>query len=215
MPTAIPSNSSKQLMQTATLLRRVPLALAALTLACGDSTAPRLSEAQVFDMLDAMSVVADVSELPGSPALRASLVAAPPTTANATVSVSQTVSCPNGGTASVSGTATEDEQAGTASAQVTHSFTGCAATSSEGRVWTFNGNPNILTTFSATHNATTGAFSMTVTQMGGVRFASDLGEGACQINLTVTLSGDDDSLSSSIVGSACGRTIQQSVEITP
>ncbi len=201
-------------MTIATLLRRASVALVALTLACGDSTAPKLSEAEVFDMLDAMSVVASVSEIPGSPAMRASLVATP-SLANATVSVSQTVSCPNGGTASVSGTATDNPDAGTVSAQVTHNFSGCSAPSSEGRVWTFNGSPNILTTLSASNNATTGAFSMTVTQVGGVRFASDLGEGTCQINLTMTLAGNDNSFSSSINGSACGRTIQQTVEVTP
>lgn len=200
-------------MPIATFLRRAPIALAALTLACGDSTSPRLSQEQVFDMLDAMSVVADVSDLSGTPAMRASLVAAP-TKANATVNVSQIVSCPNGGTASVSGTATDNPDAGTASAQVTHNFTACSAASTEGRVWTFNGDPNILTTMSATNNAATGAYSLTVTQVGGVRFASDLGEGSCRINLTVTLSGNATSLSSSINGSACGRSIHQTVEIT-
>jgi hypothetical protein len=201
-------------MMTARILRGASLALTALTLACGDSTAPKLSEAEVFDMLDAMSTVAAFDELPGAPAARASLRAAGSTMANATVSVSQTVSCPNGGSATVAGTATDNPDAGTFSAQVTHSFSSCTTPSSEGRLWTFNGSPNILTTMSGSANETTGAFNMTVTQVGGVRFSSDLGEGTCQINLTMTLSGTSNSLSSSISGSACGRTIQQSVEIT-
>ena len=201
-------------MTTARILRGASVALTALTLACGDSTAPKLSEAEVFDMLDAMSSVAAFDELPGAPAMRASLRAAGTPLANATVNVSQTVSCPNGGSATVAGTATDNPDAGTFSAQVTHSFSSCTAPSSEGRLWTFNGSPNILTTMSGSANEATGAFSMTVTQVGGVRFSSDLGEGTCQISLTMTLSGNSNSLSSSISGSACGRTIQQSVEIT-
>ena len=196
------------------ILRRASVALAAFTLACGDSTAPKLSEAEVFDMLDAMSVVAAYDELPGAPAARASLRAAGTAMANATVSVSQTVDCPNGGSASVAGTATDNPDAGTFSAQVTHSFSACAAPSSEGRVWTFNGSPNILTTMSGSANEATGVFSMTVSQVGGVSFSSDVGQGTCQISLTLTLSGSNNGFSSSISGSACGRRIEQSVEVT-
>ena len=200
---------------SAKLFRRASVALVALTVACGDSTGPNLSEEQVYDMLDAMSSVASFSEIPGSPAMRASLKAAP-TFANATVNVNQTVSCENGGSATVTGTATDNEQtpANTVTATVTHSFNACAATSTEGRVWTFNGAPNIVTTLNATSNETAGTFNMTVTQVGGVRFASDLGEGNCQVSLTFTMIGSENSLSVSIIGSACGRTIQQSVEIT-
>jgi hypothetical protein len=202
-------------MMTARILRGASVALTALTLACGDSTAPKLSEAEVYDMLDAMSSVAAFDELPGAPAARASLRAAGTQMANATVNVSQTVSCPNGGSATVNGTATDNPDAGTFSAQVTHSFSGCTAPSSEGRLWTFNGSPNILTTLSGSANETTGAFNMTVTQVGGVRFSSDLGEGTCQINLTLTMSSNgSNSFSSSISGSACGRSIQQTVEVT-
>ena len=202
----------------APLLRRASVALVALTVACGDSTGPNLSEEQVFDMLDAMSAVANFSEIPGSPAAVSSLKAlkAAPTFANATVSVNQTVSCENGGSATVSGTATDNEQTpvNTVTATVTHSFSACSAASTEGRVWTFNGAPNIVTSLSATTNESTGAYSMTVTQVGGVRYASNLGEGTCQINLSFTLNGNANSLSSSISGSACGRSISQTIEIT-
>jgi hypothetical protein len=199
-------------MTSAILIRRASVALAALTLACGDSTGPNanLSEEQVGDMLDAMSAVASFSEVPDV-ALSSALVASP-RTANATMSFSQTVDCPNGGSANVSGTTTDDEATGQVTAQVTHSFNGCAATSSEGRVWTFNGNPNIVTNMSASFNETTGAFTMTTTQVGGVRFTSDVGSGVCQINLTFTMSGNETSLSGSLSGTACGHNIQQSFE---
>lgn len=202
-------------MTRATLLRRASVALAAFTLACGDSTGPNanLSEEEVGDLLDAMSAVAYVGDVPGGSMSRAGLRYSPET-ANATVSVSETVDCPNGGSATWSGTATDNPDAGTATAQVTQSFNACAATSSEGRLWTFDGNPNIVTNVSASYNETTGAFSMTTTQVGGIRFASDLGSGACQINLTFTMSGDENSFSANISGSACGRNIQQSIEVT-
>jgi len=203
---------------SATLLRRASVALVALTVACGDSTGPNLSEEQVFDMLSAMSLVADFSEIPGAPTAGAALKAlkAAPAMANVTVNVSQTVSCPNGGNASVAGTVTDDEQtpANTVTATVTHSFSSCAAPSEEGRMWTFNGAPNIVTTLNATSTETAETFNMTVTQVGGVRFASDLGEGTCQISLTFTMNGNPNSFSASISGSACGRTIQQTVEVT-
>lgn len=201
----------------APFVRRASVALAAFTLACGDSTAPKLSEAQVQDMADALFAVAWSGDAaaPGGTSMSASPFGEfKPTSANATVNVSQTVDCPNGGTAGVNGTATSDDAAGTFSATVTQTFTACSATSSQGRVWTFTGNPNIVTSISASSNQTTGAFSMTLTQVGGVKFESDLGAGACAINLTYTLSGNQTSLSASLNGSACGRNISQTINVT-
>lgn len=189
-------------MTSATLFRRASLALAAFTLACGDSTGPsNLSQQQVGDMLNAMAAVSSFGSMPG--------------TAPAIVTVSQTVDCPNGGSATVNGTVNENEEAGTATVHITQGFSGCAATSAQGRVWTFDGNPHIVTNVSMTSNQTTGAFSMTATQVGGVRFSSDLGSGNCQINLTFTLSGNENSISGSLSGSACGHNIQQSMSVTP
>ena len=58
-------------------------------------------------------------------------------------------------------------------------------TESNGRVWTFDGNPNIVTNVSLTSNQTTGAFTMTATQKGGIKFTSDLGSGSCAIALSL------------------------------
>jgi hypothetical protein len=170
-------------------------------MACGDSTGPSsLSVAQVNDMLDAMAAVSTFASVPG--------------TGMVVVTVSETVDCPNGGTASVSGTVDENETAGTSTATVTQSFSGCAGTSSSGRLWTFDGNPNIVTNVSTSFNEATGAFSITSSQVGGIRFASDLGSGSCQINLTFTMSGNQSSVTGSLSGSACGRNIQQSISVT-
>ncbi|HYC50359.1 MAG TPA: hypothetical protein VEB19_04535 [Gemmatimonadaceae bacterium] len=203
------------------LVRRAAVVLAAFSLGCGDSTGPNLSEAQVSDMLDAMSAVSALAVVPIPGAdlsratmTRAALRAANTPMANATVTVSETVDCPLGGSATVNGTVNSDEEAGTVAATVTHVYSDCAAVSSEDRVWTFNGNPQIVTNLNATSNEAAETFSMTMTQVGGIRFSSDLGEGSCQINLTMTMTGTAQSLSLSLNGSACGRNIQQSVQVT-
>jgi hypothetical protein len=198
-------------MKRVPLIRGASLAIAALGIACGDSTAPvTLSEAHVEDMLEAMTSVSYIGQASGAgfSIRRAGQVA------NATVTVSETVECPNGGSVTVSGTATDNPDAGTFTAQITQGFSACAATSEAGRVWTFNGNPNITTNVSASQNQATGAFSITATQAGGVRFASDLGEGACNINLTLTITGNATSVSATLGGTACGRTIQRSISVT-
>lgn len=187
------------------------MALAVFTLACGgDSTAPNvtLSEAQVGEMLDAMSAVA-AFDASGQPALRAG-----GQTANATLSFANTVSCPNGGNYNVNGTVSDGATAGTGTLHITQNFSACAATSEQGRVWTFNGDPHIVTDVTTSYNQTTGVYSMTATQVGGVRFSSNLGSGSCEVNLTFTLTGDQTSFSGSLSGTACGRTIQQSVQLT-
>jgi hypothetical protein len=189
-------------MTTAPFIRRASVALAALTLACGDSTGPsaKLSQDQVGDLLEALTAVSSFGPPPG--------------TALAVVNISQTVDCPNGGSASVNATVNDNQTAGTATIQITQGFSGCKATSKKGRVWTFDGNPDITTNISASHNATTGAFSITGSQVGGIKFASDLGTGSCEINLTFSLTGDAHSFSGSLTGSACGHNIQQSISVT-
>lgn len=188
------------------------MALAAASLACGDSTAPNvtLTEAQVGDMLDAITAVSLPSAVPGT----GMFIHRAGGTANVTVTLSETLSCPNGGSAAVNGTANSDPINGTFSAQVTQGFTACAAPSKQGRVWTFDGNPNIVTELSGTHNVNTGAFSLTATQVGGVKFASDLGAGSCAIDLSLTASGSDTSGTVTLSGTACGRTVQRTVTVT-
>jgi hypothetical protein len=198
-------------MKRVAFFRGASLALVALSIACGDSTAPvTLTEAQVEDMLEAMTTVSYIGQAsgPGFSIRRAGQVA------NATVTVSETVECPNGGSATISGTATDNPDAGTFTAQITQGFSACAATSEAGRVWTFNGNPNITTNISASQNQTTGAFSLTATQVGAVNFASDIGEGACSLNLTLAITGTATSVNATLSGTACGRTIQRSISVT-
>lgn len=201
-------------MTSRSFLRRAVVAAMTVTLAaCGDSTAPNanLSEEQIADMLDAMSVVGAFSV--GSPTANVhapSNAAIANAMANAMASVSETVDCPNGGTASLTGTANGTETAATM--QVKLDWNACKGTSSSGRLWTFDGDPNITLNATMNHNPTTGAFSMTATEKGGIKFESDIGTGHCSIDLTLTLNSSGNTVTASISGQVCGKPVTQSVE---
>lgn len=197
------------------LRRAVVAAMTCALVACGDSTAPNanLSDEDLADMLDAMSVVGAFSmgsptanmQAPGNAAVAKAM-------ANAMASVSETVSCPNGGTATLTGIANGSETAATM--QVKLDWSACKGTSSSGRLWTFDGDPNITVNATINSNQTTGAFSMTATERGGIRFSSDIGTGHCSIDLTMSInsSSADATVTGSISGQVCGKPVTQSVE---
>ncbi|MGH7678240.1 MAG: hypothetical protein ACRENU_07225 [Gemmatimonadaceae bacterium] len=184
------------------LMKRASMALLAFAVAsCGDSTGPKinLTEEQVMDMLEAMTAVNSVGALGANAAV---------------ITVSETVSCPNGGSTSVSGSVNDNNGSNTVTMQATQGFSNCAAPSeSTGRVWTFNGS--IATNFSITVNEQTEEFSMTGTQIGGISASSDLGSGGCDINITITLTSSPAGFSGSLNGTACGHTIQQTITAEP
>jgi hypothetical protein len=185
--------------------RRALVAATALTLACGDSTGPsvELTEEQVDDMLSALTAAGGfdmVGSAPGAQSLQA---------LKAVITVSDVVECPNGGNASVSGSFNVNDQTEAFSMTITQGFADCKATSEEtGRLWTFNGSPNITTQLSGTVNQTSGATTITGSQTGGIRFSSDLGSGVCNINITINVSEDGNGVASgSISGTMCNHTI--------
>lgn len=182
------------------------LAAASLFLAvgaCGDSTAPvTLTEEQIDDMMDAMANA-------GTPGF------VPPVGNLAVTTVTGTSDCPNGGTTTLDGTMDENEATGAFSMTITQGFTNCKSTSSSGRVWTFNGKPNIVIAMTGTQNQDTGAFTFSTTQTGGLSFASDVGAGDCVFDVTISMSGNYNSeqFSGSISGSVCGRNVSQSLSV--
>lgn len=196
--------------------RPFALLAAVLTLAaCGGGTEPTkqldLTEAQAEDMMDALSAVGAFSgmyrQTAGYGAGRTALV---------TVTVDDTTPCPNGGTLRTQGTFNSDDAGSSFSANVTQSYAGCKATSSSGTLWTFNGAPNIATTFTMSFSESTGAYSMNGTQKGALDVASSVGSGRCNIDLTYTASGNDTTgqYTASISGTVCGRTISVTVSET-
>ena len=201
-------------MTTGQFLRRAMAAAIAFTVACGDSTAPNtieLTDDQVDDMMEAFSALGSTPEGTSASNILALIV-----------TVDETIGCPNGGTFSEEGNWNFNEQANSISIDVTQDFAACKATSSSGRLWTFDGNPNLHSTFSMTSNPTTNAFSMTGSQTGGLMVASDLGSGVCNWNVTYTMNGtpvpgteDEFNITGSVTGTVCGRSINVDLSIQP
>jgi hypothetical protein len=184
-------------MTNSQLARRACVALMGLTLAaCKDNGPSVLTEAQVGEMIEAMASVNALGAIPG--------------TSMAIINVSETIDCPNGGTATVAGSVNDNDGSGTATVQVTQSFNACRATSSHGRVWTFDGDPNVTTNVTMTADEEAQTFSISGSQVGGIRFSSDLGSGSCSVNLTTSMSGGPGSLQASLSGTACGHTVERS-----
>jgi hypothetical protein len=196
-------------MTTGQLFRGTMAAAIAFSVACGDSTGPGaaidLTEEEVDDMMEAFSTIGTQPEGASNLAM---LI----------VTINESFSCPDGGTMSESGNLNLNEQTGSMTIATTQDFEDCKGTSTSGRLWTFNGNPNLASNFSLTSNEQTGAFSMTGSQTGGLRVASDLGSGTCNFNLNWTLSstpttGGTDNIQGSLTGTVCGRSINVDLSI--
>lgn len=186
------------------IIRGIAATSLALTIAaCGDSTAPNvtLDDEQVADMMDAMANAGVAGFTP------------PPVGNLAVITINESLECPNGGTASFAATIDENSTTGAVAMTITQGFSNCKSTSSSGRMWTFNGKPNIVSTFAGTSNATTGAFTMSGTQKGGITFSSDLGSGSCEFDVTFSMSGNENTeqFSGSMTGTVCGRSVSQSL----
>ena len=193
-------------------LRRALIAAVAVSVSCGDSTAPDpidLTEEQVDDMMDAFSALQTAPDL-GS------------TTAMFTLTQNRSVDCPNGGSYSDHATVTGNDAGTTLTFSSTQDFNACKATSSSGRLWTFNGSPRLTTNFTFTVNPQTEAFSMTGSQTGGLLVSSDLGSGSCTFNVSYTLnstpvpgSNGESTITGSVSGTVCGRSIEVDLSVLP
>jgi hypothetical protein len=195
-----------------TFRRALVAALAVAASACGDSPlGPEadLTPAEVEEMMDAMSAVGAFTFSPAGFSVQSveggqvAAVVAP---------FNESADCPNGGTVNSSGSMNMNESTGNFTAQFTNSYNNCKATSSAGRVWTFNGDPNVSTNMSYTFNQTTGGFSMSGTQSGGLRFASGSTSGRCSISLNYSMSTNANGVATgSVTGTICGESVNQSL----
>lgn len=171
-----------------------------------------LSQAQVEDMLEALSAVGmDAAPAIAIQAMNGGNVAP------FTLTLDDTSPCPNGGTTRVQGSITFSNtlDGGTYTGNVTQGYTNCAATSSQNVVWTFNGNPHVQQTISGSHTISTGNFSATLTQQGAINFSSGAGSGGCSINLNMSLTGNElrRTMQMTMSGTACGRTINRTLTL--
>jgi hypothetical protein len=204
-------------------IRNATILLSAIALvACGDGKGPALitiTEAQAEDMMDALANAgafdpgAGLSVASAARASNAAIVA--PAIVSTTVEASGP--CPNGGTAGINGSMTMNDNAAptiTFTMSVAQSFNGCKSTSTEGNLWTFNGAPNITSTFSMSMNETTGIFSMSGTQKGALDVVGPDGSGRCVLDVTMSLQGNDNTgtLTGSLTGTVCGVSITTTID---
>jgi hypothetical protein len=187
----------------------IVIAAAAALVACGNSTGPvGLTQAQVEDLVDALAAVGRQSSPLGSN-VRGD---APARVLGVQYPVDETASCPGGGTVRSQGMIDLTET--TFSANLTQTFTNCVSTSSRNTRWTFNGNPNLTTQMSGTFSQSGGTFTMSGTQSGGISYSSPHGGGSCSVDLSLNVTGNmlTDRATGSVVGTVCGRAINQTVQ---
>jgi hypothetical protein len=118
-------------------------------------------------------------------------------------SIDETEACPNGGNVRIRGNATYNQTTGVASADIRQAYNNCRSASSTGRVWTFNGNPDLRIQMNATANQATGQVSLTGGITGGFRYSSNGSSGSCSANVTIVGTANG----STVSGTMCGVNI--------
>jgi hypothetical protein len=120
------------------------------------------------------------------------------------ITIDETSSCPNGGTIKVTGTITANQQTGAFNADIRQAHTNCQAPSETGRVWTFNGNPNLRVQMNF---ASTG--SLTGSMTGGFRYSSNGSSGECSANININV---NTSGAGTVTGTMCGQSVNESFD---
>lgn len=185
-------------------------AVAALSLgatACGgdkddEATGPtgNLSKAEVEDAFSALAAVGlfdfgfGSDQMPTAVGLSAQ-------TGSTTITLDETEPCPAGGTLRVTGSISVNSSTGQATADIRQTHAACKATSETGRVWTFNGNPNLRLQMNSSTTGFTG--SMT----GGFTYSSNGASGSCTANITFNANAQG---IGSVSGTMCGQSVSES-----
>jgi hypothetical protein len=152
----------------------------------GPNDPPALSAAEAQDAFDAL--------------LESVLLFTFSTGGASSTNIDDTRACPNGGSLRTVGTSSSDAQTARFTADVRQSHRACGAPSGTGRVWTFEGDPDVR--LQVTFNTNTGA--STVVLSGRVRYTSNDATGSCAVNVTLT------GATSGVVtgtGTMCGRPV--------
>ncbi len=198
-------------------VRSRPLALlAALTFsiaacgggdkASGPSDTGDLSPAEVADALSALSAIGFIGgglfgaevELPAGLSLQ-----------SGSQSFNETSPCPNGGNQRLQGTIsynTSGQTAGSVNVDLRQTHTNCKAASESGRIWTFNGQPNLHIKFNSSVSGAGSAFGGTIT--GGFRYTSDGSTGSCSANIQINLNMAG---AGTVSGTMCGVAVNETV----
>jgi hypothetical protein len=170
----------------------------------GPSETGNLSATEVADALDALSAVGLFNFGVGfQPA------GLPVGLSAQSQSVDETQACPNGGNVRVAGNVSVNQSTGAVTADVRQTHNACQAPSSTGRVWTFNGNPNLRTQITAAINQASGAFTINGTISGGIRYSSNGASGSCTSNITISGSQNG----GTVRGTFCGVSVDETWSI--
>jgi hypothetical protein len=106
---------------------------------------------------------------------------------------------------------TVNESNGSSSFDFRSTYSNCAAQASSGRTWTFNGDPDVRQRLTVSTNLSTGAVTMTGSQVGAIRFNAGSQSGRCSINLTLRLT----ATAYTVSGTVCGQTVSESYPLSP
>ncbi len=118
------------------------------------------------------------------------------------ITIDENGPCPNGGSNKVTGTIAINQQNGTFNADIRQTHNNCKAPSETGRVWTFNGNPNLR--LQLNFNAT-GSFTGSMT--GGFKYTSNSSSGSCAANLNFNANAGG---AGTVSGTMCGQSVNES-----
>ena len=185
----------------------VALAFSAACGGDGPTTPPiELTDAQAEDMMEAFSQVGGAFGGPTGLVAKAVI----------NFDIEETADCPMGGTYTLDGSMSFNDQTEAMTATYTQDLAGCKAESSTGRLWTFDGDPHITTSFGSSYNAANTTYTLTFTQTGAIKAASDIGTGRCAISYTMTMTSNETSgaFTANVTGTVCGRTIDADLDIS-
>ncbi len=187
----------------------------------GDALAP--TEAQDLAAGLVEGGFAGFGSFAGAPARAPSLAAT-----NVTVTINNTAPCDGGGTVALNGSMTanvnQTGSSGTFGFNYTVAPSGCQVTTSGGKVFTINGDPNLKTQgdFTFSTSGTTESIEGSLNYSGKFGWTSSDGRaGACGVDLTVnynftfSTSGAAPTGSATLSGTVCGVSVSRSVSVTP
>ncbi|TVP54531.1 MAG: hypothetical protein EA351_13105 [Gemmatimonadales bacterium] len=201
-------------------MKRINFRLGALALllsfglmACGDDgptqSGDTLTEAEAESMMGALTMAGGLGFFGmGFSADDASVMME-------TIPIDYTADCSGGGSVSISGEMTITGQGESISMNQTLTHNSCTETApSDGRSWTFNGNPSINTQLSGSVSET--SINFQGSQTGAMSWSSDGLSGSCQMNINYSVSGSatGGAVTVSISGSVCGQNISSTQTVS-
>lgn len=203
------------------IVRALTLVAAVGIAACGDddpvSTGDALSETEVAALSSIVLESAFSATAQGLGGASAASDGPQPVPFSFTQDIEATVSCAQGGTVQLNGSATasgdDDTEELMVAYNITQAFTDCASISEEtDQEFTISGSLNLTATadFSSLNLESGISFSTDTQISGSVDWSTDDGRnGTCGITLTSEATSTGESISATTIGSVCGTSINE------